>query len=166
MKMLFERSAGEWVGSTEGLEVCGRRVSAIDGTTLKVPDTPENDAHFGRPGSSRGVSAYPQMRLAALVDVGTRMVRAARHGPYGRAEIHLVRELIDATEAGSLVLMDRHFLDYGLLWDVQRRGADFVVRVPKNIKPRIIRRLGPGDAIVEVKIPRHYRRDRPEMPRK
>jgi len=167
MKHLFERSAGEWFCSTQGLVFHGRRTSAIDCSTMKTPDTYENDERFGRPGSSRGKSAFPQMRLAALVDVGTRLVRAVRHGPYRRAEIDLARELVAEIERGSLVLLDRHFLCYGLLWDIYHtRGADFVVRVPKHVKARVVRMLGPNDAIVEIDVPRRYRRERPDMPRK
>jgi len=85
--------------------------------------------------------------------------------PYSSCEIQLARELLPVIPKRSLVLMDRHFLAYDLLWDLHAGERDFVVRVPKNIKPRLLRRLGPGDAIVEVAIPRNYRRTRPDMPR-
>lgn len=167
MKLLFGRSAATWLSSSDGFIFHGRRVTAMDGSTMKTPDTGENDRHFGRPGSSRGVSAFPQMRVVALVDVGTHIVTAERHGPYRTAEISLARELTGGIEKGSIVLLDRNFLDYGLLWDIYyTRGADFVVRVKKNVKPRVLRHLGPGDAIVEVTIPRYYRQRRPGMPGK
>ena len=66
---------------------------------------------------------------------------------------------------GSLVLLDRNFLAYDFLWDLHRCGSDFLLRLPVNIKPRLIQRLGSGDAMVEVEIPRHYRKERPDMPR-
>ena len=34
---------------------------AIDGSTLDVPDTAENLAHFGKQSSSRGEAAFPQL---------------------------------------------------------------------------------------------------------
>jgi hypothetical protein len=137
----------------------------LDGSTFKTPDTVENYKHFGKPGTGRGRAAYPQMRAALLVDLGLRVIEAERHGPYTACEMQLARELLSAIPAGSLLLLDRPFLAYDFLWDLHARGADFVVRVPHHSKPRLLERLGPGDAIVAVRIPRDYRRERPDMPR-
>src|SRR5664279_1751286 len=41
------------------------RLMSLDGSTLDVADTVENDAAFGRPGASRGHSAYPKIRFVA-----------------------------------------------------------------------------------------------------
>ncbi|MFC8015764.1 hypothetical protein [Streptomyces cinereoruber] len=48
------------------------RLVAVDGTVFDVPDTDANGESFGRPGSGRGQqrSAYPQVRVAALVECG------------------------------------------------------------------------------------------------
>lgn len=165
MKKLYERSAREWIASSAGLVFHDRRVFAFDGSTYKTPDSLENDRVFGRPGASRGRTAYPQMRAVTLTDVGTRIRLAERHGPYRSSEIGLARQLLPDIPVGSLVLFDRNFLAYDFLWDLHRCGSDFLVRVPDNIKPCLIRRLGSGDAIVEVDIPRHYRKERPDMPR-
>jgi hypothetical protein len=40
----------------------GLRLMAIDGTTIDVADTPENDRAFGRPTTGRGAGAFPQIR--------------------------------------------------------------------------------------------------------
>ncbi len=47
------------------------RLMGIDGTVLDVPDTPANDAHFGRSSGGRGNSAFPQVRKVSLVELGT-----------------------------------------------------------------------------------------------
>ena len=54
MEILFKRAAAEWFARTEGLVIHGLRVQAVDGSTMKTPDTPKNVRRFGRPGSSRG----------------------------------------------------------------------------------------------------------------
>ena len=165
VRHLWKESAAAWVRASGGFIFHGRRVCALDGSTFKTPDTAENCASFGKPGASRGRAAYPQLRAVLLVDVGPRLVRAERHGPYHTGEIHLARQLLTEMGAGVLALLDRNFLAYDYLWDLHRGGADFLVRVPGKIKPRLLERLGPGDAIVEVTIPRSYRRKRPDMPR-
>src|SRR3712207_3802301 len=42
------------------------RLVSLDGSCLDLADTGENRAAFGRPGASRGESAFPQVRLVAL----------------------------------------------------------------------------------------------------
>jgi hypothetical protein len=166
VRHLWKESARAWSHASGGLIFHGRRVYALDGSTFKTPDMPENHAAFGKPGASRGRAAYPQMRAVLLVDVGPRLVRGERHGPYSRGETPMARELVQELGLGTLVLYDRNFLAYDLLWDTYQGGRrDFMVRVPKKIKPRLVKRLAPGDALVEVTIPRWYRRLRPDMPK-
>ena len=57
---------------TRGAWYRGKRVVALDGTTLDAADSKENAAFFGRPGSSRGEqSGFPQVRVVSLVECGT-----------------------------------------------------------------------------------------------
>src|SRR3974377_826416 len=44
---------------TPGAFYHGLRLMGIDGTVLDVPDTPANDAHFGRGSGGRGERAFP-----------------------------------------------------------------------------------------------------------
>lgn len=165
MQRIYERSASKWIEESAGLSFHGLRLTAVDGTCAKVPDSPKNNAWFGRPGASRGRSGYPQLRLVGLMDVGTRMQRAVRFGPYLTGEMTLARAIIPQIPAGLLLLLDRNFMSYDFLWDILQRGSHFVVRVKKNTKARVIRTLGPGDTLVEIDVPHHWRKDRPDLPR-
>ena len=64
MALLFERVAQPLAGAeTPGCWLAGRRLVAIDGTCLDLPDTAANDSHYGRPGVMKGErSAFPQAR--------------------------------------------------------------------------------------------------------
>jgi hypothetical protein len=53
---------------------------SLDGSTLDVADEKENVEAFGRPGVSRGASAYPQIRFVALVENGTHVLFGTRLG--------------------------------------------------------------------------------------
>ena len=61
VKALFDRVAQPLATeSTPGCWLAGRRLVAIDGTTLDVADTAANDEFFGRPGVNKGErSAFP-----------------------------------------------------------------------------------------------------------
>ena len=65
---------------------------SLDGSTLDVADTAENEKAFGRPGASRGSSAFPKIRFVALLENGTHVLWAARMAPYATDELTLGRE--------------------------------------------------------------------------
>ena len=50
------------------------RLISLDGSTLDVADTEENESAFGRPGASRGASAFPKIRFVALLESGTHVL--------------------------------------------------------------------------------------------
>ncbi|MQA92554.1 MAG: IS4 family transposase, partial [Gemmatimonas sp.] len=56
---------------TRGAWYRGRKLVSIDGSTLDVADTEENEKAFGRPGASRGKAGFPKLRLVSLVENGT-----------------------------------------------------------------------------------------------
>ena len=66
---LFEQTATCWAkASAHAHRWRGLAVYGVDGSALRVADTPDNDQAFGRPGTSRGGAAgYPQLRLVALM---------------------------------------------------------------------------------------------------
>src|ERR1700686_118127 len=62
------------VQTTRGAWYRGWRLVSIDGSTFDVANDPANDEAFGRPGSSRGSSAFPQIRFVSLVENGTHVL--------------------------------------------------------------------------------------------
>jgi len=84
LAQLYRRSAAAWVESGGSFSFHGHRVCAIDGFTLKTWDSDENRSYFGVPGASRGASAFPQLRVVGCIDIGTRVMEAARFGPYAK----------------------------------------------------------------------------------
>src|ERR1700674_2933945 len=62
------------VRATRGAWYGGWRLVSLDGSTLDVADEAANDEAFGRPGASRGSSAYPQIRFVSLVENGTHVL--------------------------------------------------------------------------------------------
>src|SRR6266540_2024035 len=68
LAVLFGDTADNWAtASADKHRWRGLVVHGLDGSTLRIPDTEENEAAFGRPGASRGRSAYPQVRIVALM---------------------------------------------------------------------------------------------------
>ena len=59
------------VAGTQGAWFRGWRLVSLDGSSLDVADNQANEKAFERPGSSRGRTAYPQIRFVSLVENGT-----------------------------------------------------------------------------------------------
>src|SRR5664279_151518 len=110
------------------------RLASLDGTCLDVADTAENRAAFGVPGASRGASAFPQLRLVALVENGTHVLFGARLGRYGEGETTLAHDVVSALRPGMLCLADRLFFGYALWQHAAATGADLLWRVKSNVR--------------------------------
>ena len=153
LRSLFERVARPLaVAETPGCWLAGRRMVAIDGMTLDVADSEVNAAEFGRPGVSKGEqSAFPQARVVAVAECGTRAMFDAVVGPYTTGENTMAVELVERLEPGMVLLADRGFCGYPL-WDkAQATGADLLWRAKSNMKPRHVETLDDGTWIGELR---------------
>ncbi len=140
------------VASAPGGWLAGRRLVAIDGTSLDVTDTPENAEWFGRPGVSKGEqAAFPQARFVAVAECGTHAMFDAVVGAYTTGENTLARELIDRLEPGMLVLADRGFCGFPLWRRAVATGADLLWRAKSNMKPRYLETLADGSWLAELR---------------
>lgn len=88
------------------------RLVSLDGSTLDAADTAENEKAFGRPGASRGSSAFPKIRFVALLESGTHILWAAQMDKYATDELTLAESVIPALQPGMLCLADRFFPSY------------------------------------------------------
>src|SRR5205823_2569216 len=98
--LLFRRLAGPIApDGLPGAFLFGLRLMAIDGSTLDLPDTPENDRAFGRPsttlkdGTTRW-GPFPQVKLVWLVEIGTHVVCDLLIRPWATSEVPLARRLL------------------------------------------------------------------------
>jgi hypothetical protein len=120
------------------------RLVSLDGSTLDVADTAENDDLFGRPGASRGSSAFPKLRFVGLLENGTHVLWATQMAPYAVDEITLAQQVVPALQKGMLCLADRFFPGYQLWQAAAQTGADLLWRMRQNARLEIDRRLPDG----------------------
>ncbi len=112
---LFEQTAACWAGtSADAQRWRGLSVYGVDGSALRVPDTPENEEAFGRPGSPRGEAAYPQLRLVVLMVLRSHRLAGLSLGPWSQGETPLAEPLWARLPDRSLTILDRGFLSYAL----------------------------------------------------
>ena len=120
---------------TPGTWLAGRRMVAIDGTTLDVADTTANVTHFGRPGVMKGEqAAFPQIRVVGVGECGSHGIIDAEIGPYTTSENAMARPLLERLGPGMVCLADRGFYSFAA-WNIAANtGADLLWRVKSSLK--------------------------------
>jgi len=149
---------------TQGVWYRGWRVVSLDGSTMDVADSEENVKAFGRPPSSRGQSAFPQLRFVALLENGTHVLFGTQLSGCERGELSLAEETIKHLRAGMLCLADRLFTG-GPQWKqaVESR-ADLLWRCKLTMKFACIQRLEDGSYLSYIYPNRYDRRRHPDDP--
>jgi len=117
---------------TKGAWYRAWRLVSLDGSTMDVADELANDEAFGRPGASRGASAYPQVRFVFLVENGTHVLFGTRVSGCRVGEVTLARSVLPALQKGMLCLADRRFFGFELCALARSAGADLLWRLKKN----------------------------------
>jgi putative transposase len=109
----------------------GRRVRVADGSTVTMPDTPENQAEYPQQKSQQPGCGFP---IARIVVVFSLAVGAALEAAIGRyegkqtGENSMFRRLHEVLTPGEVVLADRYFSGWFDLALLQQRDVDVVVR--------------------------------------
>jgi len=138
------------VAETKGAWYRSWRLVSMDGSTLDVADEKGNDEAFGRPGASRGGSAFPQIRFVSLVENGTHVLFGSRMAGYATSEIALAKTILPSLSKGMLCLADRGFFGFGMWQQAAATGADLLWRVRKNILLPCEKRLPDGSYLSRI----------------
>ena len=136
------------------------RLVSLDGSTLDVADTVENDKAFGRPGASRGSSAFPKIRFVALLENGTHVLWAAHMDKYATDELTLAEKVIPSLRKGMLCMADRFFPGYKLWRMAAKTGADLLWRMRRNARLDVEKRLPDGSYLSRIYASTSDRRNR------
>jgi Transposase DDE domain len=153
----------------------GRPVKIVDGSTVVMPDTRENQKAYPQPSTQAPGVGFPMARILVIFSLAVGTVLDAAIGPYrGKqtSELALLRQIIGHFQPGDIVLADRFYCSFWLIAALQARGVDVVVRLhqARTADFRRGRRLGHEDHIVtwprRQEIPKWMGRDEYDtMPR-
>lgn len=165
LRRLLRWMCGTWREREDLARWRGMPLLAIDGTRLRMPDTPENRRHFGshRCRGRMGTTAFPFTHVLVAMCALTHVVLASAVGKARCHESRLFFRLLRHLPARSLLLLDRGFFGYALLLDACAQGHAFVARASQTFACRAVRRLGPSDHLVRITRQRAARRQRPDL---
>ena len=151
LKALWEESAQPLGKAGQpGCFYRGLRLMAADGSTLDVPDTAENLAHFGKQSSSRGEAAFPQLRFVSLCECGPHAILAVRMGAYRIGENTMAAEVVGHLKPGMLCLADRMYSSFALWQKAASTGAHLLWRTRSNALLPVERVLEDGSYLSRI----------------
>ena len=108
----------------------GRSVFILDGSSVSMPDTPENRAMYPQPPNQKPGLGFPLARITVLLSLATGACHDLAIAPYagkGTGEKTLFRRLYDTLKPGDVVLADALFDDYFIACELRNRGIDLVI---------------------------------------
>jgi hypothetical protein len=147
------------VEATKGAWYRAWLLVSMDGSTLDVADERANEEAFGRPGASRGKSAYPQIRFVSLVENGTHVLFGTQVAGRRTGELALAKGTLPWLKPGMLCLADRYFFGFEFWQQARATGADLLWRVKKNLQLACEKRLADGSYLSHI-YPSQYDRQR------
>lgn len=136
----------------------GRRVRVVDGSTVTMPDTAENQAEYPQPNTQRPGCGLPIARVLVVFSLAVGTVLEAAIGPYkGKqtGENSLFRSLHHTLSEDDVVLADRCYSGWFDVAMLAQRAIDVVVRKHqlRATDFRTGERLGKDDHLVRLAKP-------------
>ncbi len=141
----------KWLGQHE--------VKIMDGTTMTMPDTPENRDAFPPDGETEPGTRFPMLRAVVVFSLSLGVLKDFAFGPYqgkGTGESSLLRRLWHCFEPGDVALGDKYDCSYRDVWKLMTRGVPVVVKhFDHRTTLREVKRLGKHDLLCEWQRPQY-----------
>jgi hypothetical protein len=122
---------GQWLMDQEAVawRWQGRPVKLVDGTTISMADTAENQARYPQPRTQQPGLGFPVARVVAMLCLGSGAVLdtalGSQVGKEG-SEHALFHALLSQIADGDILLADRYYCSYTMIALLRARGADIV----------------------------------------
>ena len=151
-QVLHENVSKDWLWK-------GYRVMLVDGTTLLMPDTDNNQKTYPQQSAQKSGLGFPIVRLVGLLSLATGSCVDYAIGPYqgkGSGETSLFSQLIKMLSKNDLLLADRYYTSYAIIVLLMQQGTSLVFRQRSTVKSDFRRgqRLGAKDHIINLKKPK------------
>lgn len=137
----------------------GHNLMVTDGSTLIMPDTPENQAVFPQQANQKPGLGFPILRIVVLISLSVGAVIAYATGPYqgkGTGETALFSHLLSHIANSTLLLADRYYCTWAIIASILQQDGHVLVQNHAQRKPdfRLGQQLGPRDHLVTWKKPK------------
>ena len=113
---------------------CGRNVKVIDGSTVSMPDTLDNQKAYPQPSTQASGCGFPIAKIGVIFSLATGAAIALYIDILNTHDIKLARNLYQFLNPLDVLLGDRAFCAYADLISIKNRNCDAVFRKHKARK--------------------------------
>ena len=107
---------------------CGRNIKVIDGSTVSMPDTVENQKSYPQPKSQKAGCGFPIAKIGVIFSLATGAAVALVIDVLNTHDIQLARKLYQFLNPLDILLGDRAFCAYADLVAIKKLDCDAVFR--------------------------------------
>jgi len=143
------KSAEPKTGATKMLQ--GRRVKVLDGSSVRLADTPANRKAYPPPKSLAAGCGFPWLKIVVLFSLASGALLARATGNQYQHEVRLCEALRAFLVKGDIIVADRAYGLFAVLAWLGSLGLDVIARVPTRSRRvdfrRAQKRYGPGEGL-------------------
>lgn len=145
------------------------RILAVDGTRLVLPNHPSIIEEFGQHQFGPNADSPRTLALGSMLyDVLNQITLDSKLAPYSSSESDLLMQHLARVEKGDLILLDRGYPSFWLLFLLMAKGIEFCVRLKDDwwLKVKEFVSSGEKERLVTFSLPKKdYKKlkDYPEM---
>ena len=143
------------------------RVLATDGTRLVLPNHPSVIEEFGQQQFGPKADSPRSLAMASMLyDVLNQITLDAQLAPYASSERDLLMQHLDKIKPGDLLLLDRGYPCFWLLFLLKAKGIEFCVRLKDDwwLKVKDFTESDEKERIVTFTLPKKDRKKLADFP--
>jgi hypothetical protein len=107
---------------------CGRNILVIDGSTVSMPDTVENQKEYPQPSTQKDGCGFPIAKIGVIFSLVTGAAVALCIDVLNTHDIKLARRLYGFLKPNDVLLGDRAFCAYADMVTIAKLGCDVIFR--------------------------------------
>jgi hypothetical protein len=127
----------------------GRPVKVVDGSSVQLADTPQNQQAYPQPSTQKPGCGFPLLKFAVVFSLCSGAVLEVITGNLHGHDLRLLRGLWEQFKAGDILLGDRAYGEFTTLAALPRQQVDVVARLhgARKVDFRKARRLGKNEGL-------------------
>jgi hypothetical protein len=134
---------------------CGRSVKMIDGTSVRAPDTVENQVEWPQPSEQKEGCGFPVIQLQGLVCAASGVLLDWVETKLTVSDSKAWKGVWKFLSSGDIILGDRAYGSYAAFSLLKQQGVDMLTRMNsmRKLKRKDLIRLGKNDYLTTWKKP-------------